>query len=94
MWWFDGCLYEGAALANMVFQGTVWGPPLWNIFFEDAHIPVNLAGFLDVFFADDLNCFRAFPAHAEDYQLQSAMEECQKELHKWGNANCVQFEII
>ena len=23
-------------LSNMLFQGTVWGPPLWNAFFGDS----------------------------------------------------------
>ena len=27
---------EEFELANMVVQGTVWGPPLWNLFYEDA----------------------------------------------------------
>ena len=30
-----------ADLANMVYQGTVWGPPLWNVFFEDARWAIN-----------------------------------------------------
>ena len=33
-------------LWNMVFQGTVWGPPLWNAFFEDARRAVAANGFL------------------------------------------------
>ena len=44
----------------MVFQGTVWGPPLWNCFYEDGRRAVNAKGVLETVFADDLNCFKCF----------------------------------
>ena len=31
----------GMTLRNMVFQGTVTGPILWNLFFEDARHAIN-----------------------------------------------------
>ena len=31
----SGAQSENASLQNMVFQGTVLGPPLWNTFFAD-----------------------------------------------------------
>ena len=30
---------------DMVFQGTVWGPPLWNVFYADARVAIQSAGF-------------------------------------------------
>ena len=36
-----GLASEEFTLANMFFQGTVWGPTLWNIFFEDARYAIN-----------------------------------------------------
>ena len=56
----DGCFSEVLELANMVFQGTVWGPCLWHLFFEDAQLAIQDAGFEEVVFADDLNAFKAF----------------------------------
>ena len=56
----EGAFSQATDLRNMVYQGTVWGPPLWNTFFEDARTAVNASGFEDAFFADDLNCFRSY----------------------------------
>ena len=47
-------------LANMVFQGTVLGPPLRNTFYEDARQAVQDANFQAVVYADDLNAYRLF----------------------------------
>ena len=51
----EGCLSDVMLLCDMVFQGTVLGPSLWNAFFGDVafHVPqgrqeLNL-------FADDLS---------------------------------------
>jgi len=30
----EGCQSSPATINNMVYQGTVWGPPLWNVFFR------------------------------------------------------------
>ena len=43
---------------NMVYQGAVLGPPLWNVFYADAADAVHVHDFLEVIFADDLNCFK------------------------------------
>ena len=32
----QGASSESFPLSNMTYQGTVWGPPLWNLFFADA----------------------------------------------------------
>ena len=42
-------------LENMVFQGTVLGPDLWNLFFEDAREALNECSYKEAVFADDLN---------------------------------------
>ena len=47
-------------LANSVFQGTVLGPPLRNLFYADARIAFNAKGFTETVFADDFNCWRPF----------------------------------
>ena len=47
-------------LENMVFQGTVWGPPLWNLHYSSARHSVNSVGFVEVAYADDMNMSKAF----------------------------------
>ena len=68
-------------LSNMVFQGTVWGPQLWNFFFGDAKKPVRDAGFTEVVFADDLNAFKAFDLATSNEEVLTVAKNCQKNLH-------------
>ena len=79
-------------ICNMVYQGTVLGPPLWNVYYADAALAVNLIGFLEIVFADDLNCFKDFGLTVANETLHAEMHQCQYELHKWGKANQVTFD--
>ena len=81
-----------AILQDMVYQGTVLGPPLWNLFFKDARVAVEAAGFRDVIYADDLNAFRAFDAATENDEILAECSKCQSTLHRWGVANAVTFD--
>ena len=88
----DGSFSDSFPLSDMVFQGTVLGPPLWNCFYADAAEAVEVHHFLATIFADDLNCFRIFDGrHGDDLLMQEA-HKCQTELHIWGQANQVVFE--
>ena len=44
------------SLVNSVFQGTVLGPPLWNIFYADVKKAINRKNFIETIFADNFNC--------------------------------------
>ena len=57
------------ALLNMVFQGTVLGPSLWNAFFEDARNPINAQRFIEIVFADDLNAYKNYPRKARNSNI-------------------------
>ena len=76
----------------MVCQGTSLGPPLWNIFYEDAADAVHLHDFLEIVFADDLNAYKAFDFTTANEALYVDMRNCQREVHKWGKANQVSFD--
>ena len=65
---------------------------MWNVFFEDASKPVQLAGFQDAFFADDFNCYKTSAETCANEALLEEMAECQVALHAWGRANRVQFD--
>ena len=88
----EGKHSQAAELKNMVYQGTVLGPPLWNTFFEDSRQAVNSCGYEDTYFADDLNCYRSYSRTCNNEVVKEELEECQQELHKWGRANRVQFD--
>ena len=53
---------------------------------------MNKAGFLDAFFADDLNCYKVYHKTCQNKVVYEELAGCQKELHKWGAANRVQFD--
>ena len=90
----DGSCSSKAVLRNMVYQGTVLGPPLWNVFFADARFPVGDKGFTDIFFADDLNCYKAFPSTTSNDSVYSELHTCQASLHEWGASNRVEFDQL
>ena len=83
---------DSMALENMVFQGTVWGPTLWNSFYADSRRPIRMHDFSEIIFADDLNAWKKFGAGTEHHSMIHDMKRCQKELHKWGAANQVSFD--
>ena len=87
-----GAHSEDVVLRNQVFQGTVWGPMLWNTYYADAKVPIRKESFEEIIFADDLNAFREYPKEAKDETILQDMSNCQKELHSWGRANQVEFD--
>ena len=76
----------------MLFQGTVLGPILWNLFFEDSRGPINKSGFREITFADDLNAFKCVARSVRNTTVMRHAKKCQAELHKWGDANKVAFD--
>jgi len=88
----EGALSEAMHLTNMVFQGTVLGPSLWNAFFGDVacHVPIddqkiNL-------FADDLSVMTSAPQHVSNDILHQELREVQGRTHAWGARNQVEFD--
>ena len=79
-------------LFNMIFQGTVLGPPLWNLFFEDARIPIQKSSFKEIVFADDLNAYKRIKRTVRNNTGFKYGRMCQHALHKWGEANNVTFD--
>ena len=87
-----GASSKEMTLMNMVFQGTVTGPDLWNLFFEDARQPIIECFFKEIIYADDLNAYRVFPSTSDNNDIKGSLRNCQIELHKWGEANQVSFD--
>ena len=80
------------ALKDMLFQGTVLGPTLWNAFYNDSAKAVRSSDFREIVFADDLNSHKEYPNSAPLPQLLQDMKNCQTSLHAWGRANSVAFD--
>ena len=54
---------------DMVYQGTILGPPLWNVFYEDAAMAIHVHEFCEIVFADNLNAYEAFELTTADNVL-------------------------
>ena len=80
------------SLADMVFQGTVLGPVLWNVFFEDARKVTGERLFREIVYADDLNAYRDFLGSTPNEHILGTIDQCQSDLHAWGRANQVAFD--
>ena len=59
----------------------------------DADIAVKLHGFLEIVFADDLNCYKDFGLSITNSKLHAQMRQCQGEIPKWSRANQVSFDL-
>ena len=75
-----------------MFQGTVLGPPLWNVKFEDARHVINGCGFVEFVFADDLNSTKGYHQTFSQELILEDLKECQACLHDWGGLEQVMFD--
>eukprot|EP00969_Alexandrium_andersonii_P173882 7686562-Alexandrium_andersonii.AAC.1 len=44
----QGCSSREIRTSAMVYQGTVFGPSLWNLFFADARRAIHSSGFSEL----------------------------------------------
>ena len=88
----EGALSEAMLLTDMVFQGTVLGPALWNAFFADvaAHVPEGDQQINS--FADDLTATTAKDQGVNDDIVMEELREIQTRAHSWGARNQVEFD--
>ncbi len=78
-------------IRDQVFQGTVLGPPLWNVYFKDVDGSVP-AGFSPIKFADDLTVHKRYPRTCDNAQVFADLHSCQSSVHDWGTRNRVKFD--
>jgi len=88
----EGTASDEFEIADTVFQGTVLGPPLWNIFFSDVTQPASSVGGDPSLFADDLTVFQKFAKTESNEQIHRHMHLCRTRVHKWGRVNRVAFD--
>ena len=68
-------------IANQVFQGTVLGPPLWNVFFADVDDYVCVGGFTCNKFADDLTAGKPYDVQVSQEDVLADLQQCQVRTH-------------
>ena len=90
----DGEVSSIFTFSNMVFQGTVLGPNLWNIFFADVHAPAERNGAKARRFADDLSISKMFHRSIANEEILCDLRQSQADIHEWGKQNRVSFDPL
>ena len=89
----NGSVSDKVLLQDMVFQGTVLGPYLWNVFFRDVSDAVaSVDGLQDTKFADDLSASKEYPTTTDNVTILNELRQCQSAAHAWGDRNRVAFD--
>ena len=88
----DGANSYEFILQNMVYQGTVLGPCLWNIFFADVHEAGEATGCKERRFADDLSTSKSYRRDTDNGVVLEELRACQRSVHEWGEKNRVRFD--
>ena len=88
----NGAASRQLELSDMVFQGTVLGPSLWNVFFADVHEAAEAAGGTETKFADDLSVYKTFALQTANEEVRDDLKKSQASVHKWGELNRVTFD--
>ena len=88
----NGSQSDDLQLSDMVLQGTVLGPSLWNIFFKDVQRVADQCEAKEAKFADDLTMFKLFDTSVPSNEILSEMHMCQLQTHRWGSQHQVSFD--
>ena len=76
-------------LSNMISQGTVLGPLLWNELFKDLDDGVEDESASINKFADDLNIQKTYKLHIDNDTVKNDVTTLQNSVHEWGAVNRV-----
>ena len=87
----EGEMSDDMVIDNSVFQGTVLGPTLWNLFFADVATPARSGG-EETMFADDLSVFQEFDRETPSETIREDLAGSQGEVAKSGARNRVEFD--
>ena len=79
-------------ISDQVFQGTVLGPPLWNVFFAPIDDAIRSQNFNVAKFADDLSAFKYFERSTPNASIMESLRVCQSATHRWGVQSRVTFD--
>ena len=61
---------------NIYVYRCMYGPPLWNVHYQDARIAVHNCGYTETVYADDFNAFKEFEHHESDDEIMNDMKAC------------------
>ena len=78
---------------NQLFQSTVLGPPLWNMFFKDVDTALLDKCFHGAKFADDLTAFKNYESSTSNGNIVDNLRGFQSHVHEWGVKHRVTFGL-
>ena len=79
-----GAMSDKFALNDMLFQGIVLGPKLWNTFMADISPIIVALGLIDLLFADDLNAFKVYDKTVSQESNHESFEGVSKSMSQMG----------
>jgi len=88
----EGAISDSLLLCDMVFQGTVLGPRLWNAFFQDIAPSIGEGSQVVELFADDLNVSTSCATEVSNDVLIGDLRDAQQRTHAWGQEHRVSFD--
>ena len=88
----QGCESDNFIIEDEVFQGTVLGPPLWNVFFIEINYTLQRCLFRIAKFADDLTAYRNYNSSVSNTQIHDDLNDCQAACHQFGVSRRVTFD--
>ena len=88
----DGSRSSEFILQNMVFQGTLLGPTLWNVFFAYSRPVIEASGADELKYADDMTATKEFELNVPHDLIFAQLHRTQTAAHEWGNLNQVIFD--
>ena len=77
----EGVHSDSFEIQDTVFQGTMLGPPLWNLFFNDVTHPAASTGGDPNMFADDLNVKQSCDRLDDNEAIRREMDRCRAAVH-------------
>ena len=88
----ENVLSDVFTICDSVFQGTVLGPTLWNVFFHDVAFAAAGIDTTEALFADDLSVYKSFAVAVSNEDIKHDMQQAKQKVHKWGVRNRVTFD--
>ena len=78
----DGSRSSELCLQNIVFQGTVLGPTLWNVFFSDSRPAIEASGADELKYADDMTATKEFELNVPHDVIFAQLHRKQTAAHE------------
>ena len=88
----EGANTEFVDMENQVYQGTVLGPSLWNVYFAPVGDKIKQNTFGYNLFADDLTSHATVSNNIDNEDCLFVLANLQDSIHRWGRKEQITFD--